>query len=392
MKKSLLFILSLFIAISAFAQTAADVAKWQKLAEQGDAAAQYNLGICYTFGEGIKDMSKAVYWYSKAAEQGLAQAQNNLGGCYYTGEGVVKDYAKAVYWYSKAAEQGFAQAQDILGDCYYNGEGVAEDKSKAVYWYSKAAEQGLVQAQFNLGRCYYIGEGVAEDKSKAAYWYRKAARQGHSRAQFILELGVLEEYAEYTREDFPDPVFCKYVFRNFDTNQDGILSKAEADAVKMIDVQKSGIKSLDGIQYFTNLRYLRCDYNQLTTLDVSKNSALTHLFCDYNQLTTLNVSENTKLMQLTCTSNQLTSLDLSNNTALENLFCFYNQIEVLNLSKTNLENGSYNKKSRSPHPLYCAPMPTLKTVYLKNGWNIRGINKKRRRFYIPQQTKIIFVD
>ena len=36
-------------------------------------------------------------------------------------------------------------------------------------------------------------------------------------------------------------------------------------------------------------------YNQLTTLDVSKNTALTDLDCDNNQLTTLDVSKNTAL-------------------------------------------------------------------------------------------------
>ena len=52
-----------------------------------------------------KDLKKAVEWYTKSAEQGNAGAQNNLGLCYDNGEGVAKDLKKAVEWYTKSAEQ-----------------------------------------------------------------------------------------------------------------------------------------------------------------------------------------------------------------------------------------------------------------------------------------------
>ena len=82
------------------------------LAEQGDARAQYMLGICYENGIGVaKDKTKAVRWYRKAAEQGNAEAQYSLGICYDLGIGVAKDKAEAVRWYRKAAEQGLAVAQ-----------------------------------------------------------------------------------------------------------------------------------------------------------------------------------------------------------------------------------------------------------------------------------------
>jgi len=56
-----------------------------------------------------------------------------------------------------------------------------------------------------------------------------------------------------------------------------------------------------------------CVYNQLTSLDVSNNTALTDLTCVYNQLTTLDVSNNnTALNFLGCGNNYLTSLNLKN--------------------------------------------------------------------------------
>ena len=53
---------------------------YRKAAEQGNAAAQYNLGVRYETGRGglPKDEAKAVEWYRKAAEQGDADARNNL--------------------------------------------------------------------------------------------------------------------------------------------------------------------------------------------------------------------------------------------------------------------------------------------------------------------------
>ncbi|HHW5018725.1 TPA: tetratricopeptide repeat protein, partial [Haemophilus influenzae] len=65
---------------------------WLPLAEQGNAKAQYNLGVMYGNGRGVKqDYFKAVNWYRKAAEQGHADAQLNLGYMYEKGRGVKQD-------------------------------------------------------------------------------------------------------------------------------------------------------------------------------------------------------------------------------------------------------------------------------------------------------------
>ena len=79
---------------------------------------------------------------------------------------------------------------------------------------------------------------------------------------------------------------------------------------------------------------LYCSSDQLTTLDVSKNTALTDLGCEYNQLTALDVSKNTALTKLSCSGNQLTALDVSQNTALTDfLICFDNQLKALDVSQ-----------------------------------------------------------
>ena len=61
----------------------------QKAADQGHTVAQYNLGVFYDSGRGVKQSDKeAVRWYQKAADQGHAGAQYNLGVMYPNGQGV----------------------------------------------------------------------------------------------------------------------------------------------------------------------------------------------------------------------------------------------------------------------------------------------------------------
>ena len=97
----------------------------------------------YADGQGVpKDDQRAVVLVRKAAEQGEAFAQFNLGVMYDKGQGVLKDDQQAAAWYRKAAEQGFAEAQHSLGSMYAMGNGVPEDKQAAYFWWLLASAQG----------------------------------------------------------------------------------------------------------------------------------------------------------------------------------------------------------------------------------------------------------
>ena len=76
-----------------------------------------------------------VIGYRRMAERGDAFAQYNLGNCYFDGEGVEQDEEEAAKWFLKSAEQGNAMAQYRLGDCYYTGVGVEQDEEEAVKWF-----------------------------------------------------------------------------------------------------------------------------------------------------------------------------------------------------------------------------------------------------------------
>jgi len=81
-----------------------DIAELRARADQGDASAQYSLGLMYDNGEGVvQDSEQAVVWYRKAADQGVARDQNNLGLMYRNGKGVVQNYVQAHKWFNLAA-------------------------------------------------------------------------------------------------------------------------------------------------------------------------------------------------------------------------------------------------------------------------------------------------
>ena len=117
--------------------------EWQPLAKQGHAAAQYNLGLLYANGQGVKkDDAEARQWYEKAAVQGHAAAQVNLGSLFDYGRGVPQDFKMAVRWYRRSANQGDDLAQRRLGLLYERGDGVPQDYVQAYMWYKLGAANG----------------------------------------------------------------------------------------------------------------------------------------------------------------------------------------------------------------------------------------------------------
>lgn len=128
--------MGVLLSVSAMA---ADMATLTRQAQNGDADAQ--LDLAYEYYDQGND-AKAFEWFTKAAGQGHAEAQFNLGLMYEQGYGVRQDYQKAVEWYTKAAHQGVAQAQYNLGFKYYYGHGVRQNKSTAKRYFGQACDNG----------------------------------------------------------------------------------------------------------------------------------------------------------------------------------------------------------------------------------------------------------
>jgi TPR repeat protein len=147
-------LIAIFLSFFCFVNLAwgeIDLKEIKKLAESGDADAQYFLGTKYDQGQGVsQNYSEAVKWYRKAADQGHADAQYLLGTMYIQGQGVRLDYAEAAKWLKKAAEKGLTDAQFILGGMYYHGQGVQKNFQAAYVWWSIASATGDKTSKRNL--------------------------------------------------------------------------------------------------------------------------------------------------------------------------------------------------------------------------------------------------
>jgi len=145
---------------------------YRRLAEQGNADAQWVLGRNYQYGAGVdQDSKEALKWYRLAAEQGNANAQLNLALMFHDGLGVPGDIKEAVIWYRLSAQQGNPDAQLHLGVLYRDGRGIPQDYKEAVKWYRLSAEQGNTIAQWSLGLMFQKGMGVPQDLVRSHMWY-----------------------------------------------------------------------------------------------------------------------------------------------------------------------------------------------------------------------------
>lgn len=84
-------------------------------------------------------------------------------------------------------------------------------------------------------------------------------------------------------DNFPDENFRVFL-QSQSYGKDYVLTPEEISSIKSLYVINNGITSLKGIEYFTALTELVCYENQLTSLDVSKNTALTEFYCSLNQI------------------------------------------------------------------------------------------------------------
>ena len=87
---------------------------WKPLAEQGNASAQFGLGVMFYDGIGVpQDYKTALKWYKLAAEQGSANAQYQLSVMYGLGHGVIQDWVYAHMWGNLAAKKGNADGGKV---------------------------------------------------------------------------------------------------------------------------------------------------------------------------------------------------------------------------------------------------------------------------------------
>ena len=175
------------------------------------------------------------------------------------------------------------------------------------------------------------------------------------------------EYVEIDATNFPDEAFRNYLLSENIYNKsikiddgDGKLSETERNAVDTINVSGGyngqKITNLKGIEFFPNLQKLYCGENNLTSLDVSQNTALLELDCSQNNLTSLDVSQNTALQDLNCSQNNLTSLNVES-TSINNPY-----------SQFDAQNNTYPITVGSDRTFDLSKLPGKFEVSKASGW------------------------
>ncbi len=140
---------------------------------------------------------------------------------------------------------------------------------------------------------------------------------------------------------------------SINTNKDDEIQEKEAAAFTgKIDVSGRGISNLKGLEAFINITELDCSDNNLTSLDLTKNTKLIAVYCQKNKISTITtkskvatkkdttsktksvkIAANTLLKIFNCSNNQLTTIDVAANEKLEFFNCANNQLSDLNISK-----------------------------------------------------------
>ena len=179
----------------------------------------------------------------------------------------------------------------------------------------------------------------------------------------------LKDLVEINEENFPDEAFRTSLSSwSYDRDENGWFSKEELKKIKSLYLSRKyggkRIQSLKGIEYFTEITSLNCSYNNLTELDVSKNTKLeiidcrlcylekitlfnpnlTELYCSNNYLTGLDLSGSPKLKVLECQKNvSIKDLNITGCNDIEYLSCFRNNIDSIDIKNNMNLSKAYNQ-------------------------------------------------
>lgn len=177
-----------------------------KAANLGHAASQYNLGVAYERGDGVKrDSKQALDWFIRAANNKHPGACWHLSGVY--GQGWLDqpcNLEEMRRWKKAAASIGHKEAQNSLGCDYLYGNGEEKDAKQALEWFNKSAQQKNPRSYFNMAIVYQEGgKGVSIDMKLAVENFTKSIGLGHipSYAPLarIYQEGLLDDKKDVSR-------------------------------------------------------------------------------------------------------------------------------------------------------------------------------------------------
>jgi len=135
-----------------------------KLAEHGNAEAQYKVGEMYELGTGVpQDEKIAISWFEKAAAQGHKKSDYKLLYLDVKSNGLNDKTKTRLGTLRQQAASGNANAQYFLGKMYTNGVGVPKSLDNALIWLNKATFNGVPEAEHEA---IAVSEKLAQIKEK----------------------------------------------------------------------------------------------------------------------------------------------------------------------------------------------------------------------------------
>ena len=139
----------------------------------------------------------------------------------------------------------------------------------------------------------------------------------------------------------PDNAFEQVLIDlGYDDVLDDYVLTDNISSIESLDIYgkdlENEIISLEGIEDFTNLAYLKCNYNEISVINVSNNFLLSYLDLGSNDLSEINLAYNTLLETIYLSNNSISKLDISNNINLEKLYIEWNNMDSLDLSSTKV--------------------------------------------------------
>lgn len=269
-----------------------------------------------------------------------------------------------------ATAQGDGKAENPILSPQYLPEqtGAVTDGDKCtVYFDTVVGKDNLGSIARVLDANYDKQTGEAEFAKTPDYFTYNydTGRKGLPAMTVYFEMQGLTRGVTLDEKAFPDAAFRALLAETVDGNGDSLLSTLETRRVPELNCSGCGIADLTGIEYFTQLVALNCENNELTALDVSKNTLLSEIYCGGNRLATLDltglpikdaetdtghVQKLTGSYALTGTKNGVGQFDLSQIVGKDNIG-----------SITGVKGAAYDKETGIAR--YSAPVETPSYTY-----------------------------
>ena len=156
-----------------------------------------------------RDYKTALYYLSLFAANGDAKANYNLGIMYREGLGVEKDDVQSLTHFIEAAENGHMLGNYAVGLAFLTGKGSDIDAEAAIHYLSEAALLGHAISPVEIGGLYFRGRLVEKNFVSAHFWWSLAQDRNAPNASKNLDVLLSKMNQEQKRQAFLLQDKCK---------------------------------------------------------------------------------------------------------------------------------------------------------------------------------------